>query len=86
MEVFIFKHKLYSKICNIPIITRLILACVNISSLSLSLQQTRAGRRIITMVIEVEAEAEVEVDEFFNTNNNNSIKGLASYAHRNQRI
>lgn len=35
------------------------------------------------MVIEVE----VEVDEFFNTNNNNSIKGLlASYAHRNQRI
>lgn len=38
------------------------------------------------MVIEVEAEAEVEVDEFFNTNNNNSIKGLAIYAHRNQRI
>lgn len=36
------------------------------------------------MVIEVEVE--VEVDEFFNTNNNNSIKGLASYAHRNQRI
>lgn len=29
---------------------------------------------------------EVEVDEFFKTYNNNSIKGLASYAHRNQRI